>query len=158
MEAPDVIGLEVPEAHRYLRPMGLRLAASVWETKVGPWGRVLSQRPAPGSGVRPGSLIEVVFAGRPHSVVPNVSGLEAELALDALRRSGFVPVLARTRASRSVPYGHVIRTQPGPGRLVVDGAFVLVDISAARPLQRDASGDEASAERGDRRSERGSGS
>ena len=38
---PDVIGLDLVEAHRMARRHGLRLTVSVWETKIGPWGMVL---------------------------------------------------------------------------------------------------------------------
>ncbi len=134
VEAPDVIGLELLEAHRLARQHGLRLAVTVWETKIGPWGMVLSQQPGEGNHVQPGARIQVVAAGRPHLTVPDVRGLETGIAVQVLRRIGLLPLNAEERASRLVPPGHVIATRPRAGTLVVDGERVtLVTACAATP-------------------------
>ncbi len=127
-ETPDVVGLELVAAHRLARLHRLRLSVSVWETKIGPWGMVLSQQPG-GGRQQPGECIHVVVATRPHLVIPDVSGLEAGRAMRALRRFGLLPIRVEGRASRTVPPGHVITTRPRAGTLVADGERVTVTIS-----------------------------
>lgn len=129
---PDAIGLNVLDAHRLVREQRLSVAISVWETKIGPWGLVLSQDPEPGSVVRPGTRILVVVAGRPHLTVPNVRDLPHGAAVDILRRLGLRPEVARRRVSRTVEADHVISTLPGPGSLIADGSRIVLEISRGR--------------------------
>lgn len=131
-DVPDVVGLDMLEAVRLLRQRGLRLAVSVWETKIGPWGMVLSQEPARGSSLRRGQRVHVVVAGRPHLAVPDVTGLEVGVAMERLRRAGLQPVRGVERASRTVPRGHVIATRPRAGSLVQDGARVTLEVCGHR--------------------------
>lgn len=130
-DTPDVVGLDLIDAHRLARRHRLRLSVSVWETKIGPWGMVLSQQP--GGGRPPsGACIDVIVAARPHLAIPDVGGLEAGQAMRALRRFGLLPTRVEGRASRTIPAGHVIATRPRAGTLVVDGERVTVTISRAR--------------------------
>ncbi len=131
-ETPDVVGLELVAAHRLARRHRLRLSVSVWETKIGPWGMILTQQPG-GGRQQPGECIHVVVATRPHLAIPDVDGLEAGRAMRALRRFGLLPTRVEGRASRTVPAGHVITTRPRAGTLVADGEHVTVTISRARP-------------------------
>lgn len=134
-ETPDVVGSEVLDAHRQLRSEGLRMAVSMWETKIGPWGMVLSQQPARGTPLRRGATVHVVIAGRPRLSIPDVRGLEAGSAMVILRRAGLLPLLAEERASRLLPAGHVVATRPRAGTLVFDGDRVGV-IMARAPARR----------------------
>lgn len=128
-QVPDVVGMEVLEAMRFVRGLGLRLVVSVWETKIGPWGMVLSQQPQPGTSVRRGARVSVVMAGRPRVVVPDVRGLEADRASAILRRAGLDPRIAAERGSRLVPSGHVLSTRPRAGTLVFDGTPIQVGVA-----------------------------
>ncbi len=121
---PDLSGLEVLEALHLARQFRLRLSISVWETKIGPWGRVLAQLPTADTSVRSGSRIAVTVAGRPHLTLPDVRGHESSEAMVMLRRSGLHPMLSGERGSRSLAPGHVIETRPRPGALVVHGSPV----------------------------------
>ncbi len=131
--APDTIGLDVLDAHRLVREQHVAIAISVWETKIGPWGLVLSQDPEPGSVIGAASRITVVVAGRPHLTVPEVRGLPLVAALDILRRAGLRPEVSSERGSRSIARGEVIATTPRAGSLVTDGTHVALDISQGRP-------------------------
>lgn len=128
---PDVVGLGLVDAHRLARQHGLRLTVSVWETKIGPWGMVLSQQPHHGAATPRGTHVHVVAAGRPYLVVPDVGGLDAGAALHELRRSGLLPELVEDRASRTLAPGQVIATRPRAGTLVPDGALVVVLVARA---------------------------
>jgi beta-lactam-binding protein with PASTA domain len=138
--APDVIGLAVLDAHAVVRKLGLRLAASVWETKLGPWGLILSQRPEPGARIRIGARIHAVVAGRPHRAVPDVRGQRLDVAIDALRRNGLVPVVTSERASRTMDAGTVVSSRPSAGALIVDGSRVSLAVSRGQPHRDDQDG------------------
>jgi serine/threonine-protein kinase len=129
---PDAIGLSVLDAHALVREQGLRIAISVWQTKIGPWGLILSQHPEPGSVVDSGSPIQVVGAGRPHLTVPEVRGLPMTAAMDVLRRLGLRPDVSSKRSSRSVAVGSVISTQPRAGSLIADGSRITLHVSRGR--------------------------
>jgi beta-lactam-binding protein with PASTA domain len=131
-QAPDVIGLEMLDAQAVVQEVGLRLAVSVWETKLGPWGLILSQRPEPGAWIQDGTRIHAVVAGRPHRAVPDVRGQRLEAAIDALRRHGLEPVVTAQRASRTMAAGNVVSTRPAAGVLVVDGSRVTLTVARGR--------------------------
>jgi hypothetical protein len=129
LPAPDVVGLAVLDAHAIVSQVGLGLAVSVWETKLGPWGLILTQQPEPGAPIRSGARVHAVVAGRPHRTVPDVRGLRLEEALDSLRRDGLEPVVTARRRSSTLAAGTVVSTRPAAGALVVDGARVSLSIS-----------------------------
>jgi beta-lactam-binding protein with PASTA domain len=130
-QAPDLIGLEALEAHAIARDAELRLSVAVWETTIGPWGRVLDQQPSPGTHVRRGSRIRIVVSGRPFLPVPDVRELPLSTAIEQLCWLGFVPIAGSRQASRSVPAGHIIATRPAAGELAVPGTVVALAIAKA---------------------------
>jgi serine/threonine-protein kinase len=140
LQAPDVIGLQVLDAHAAVRKLGLRLAVSVWETKLGPWGSILSQRPEPGARIRVGTRIQAVVAGRPHRAVPDVRGQRLDVAIEALRRHGLQPVVIAGRASRTIERDTVVSSRPSAGALVLDGSRVGLVVSRGHPRRDDQDG------------------
>ena len=130
--APDLIGLGFFDAYALVDAAGLRLSVSVWETTVGPWGRVLDQRPAPKGRLRRGSRIAVTVSGRPHEQVPDVRGLPLGDAIDRLVWLGFVPLVDSRRSSRSVSAGHVLATRPAAGTLFPCGSVVALTVESAQ--------------------------
>lgn len=129
LPAPDVVGLGVLDAHAVVSQAGLRLSVSVWETKLGPWGLILTQQPEPGAPIRSGARVHAVVAGRPHRTVPDVRGLRLDEALDSLRRDGLEPVVTARRRSSTMAAGTVVSTRPAAGALVVDGSRVSLSVS-----------------------------
>lgn len=129
--APDLIGLDAIDAHAIANESGLRLSVAVWETSVGPWGRVLDQQPSPGIRVRRGGRIRLVVSGRPFLPVPDVRGLPMDAAIEQLLWLGFVPIADSRRASRSVPAGHIVSTRPAAGQLAAHGTVVALAIAKA---------------------------
>lgn len=128
--APDLVGLDSLDAHALAGSLDLRLSVSVWKTTVGPWGRVLDQRPASGARLRRGSTVHVVVSGRPHAPIPNVDGLPLDHAIQLLSWLGFVPlVVPRRLPSSSVPAGHVVSTRPVAGTSLAHGAVVALTIA-----------------------------
>ena len=145
--APDLIGLGFLDAYALADAAGLRLSASVWETTVGPWGRVLDQRPAPRGRLRRGRRIAVTVSGRPHEQVPDVRGLPLGDAIDRLVWLGFVPLADSRHSSRSISTGHVLGTLPGAGALLPSGSVVALNVASA---QRGKAGGSASRTSDDR--------
>jgi eukaryotic-like serine/threonine-protein kinase len=134
---PDLIGLDAPEAHMLARAAGVRLSVSVWETRVGPWGMVLEQRPGPRARVRRGTRVQVVVSGRPQAHIPDVVGLDLRTALERLSWLGFVPLVAGRQRSLSVPVGHIISTRPSAGTLVAEGSVVALTVARSARSDHD---------------------
>lgn len=136
VDAPDIVGLEILEAHAVARQAGLRLVVKVWETKLGPWGMILSQSPEAGAGVRPRTRVQAVVAGRPHLTVPDVLGLRLDVAAETLRRAGLEPVATTERGTRSAEPGTVVASRPVVGTVVLHGSRVALTVSRARVTRR----------------------
>lgn len=129
--APDLIGLGFLDAHAMTAAADLRLSVSVWETSIGPWGRVLDQRPEPTRRIRRGGRIGITVSGRPHEQVPDVRGMPLPDAIERLVWLGFVPIADLKRPSRSVSAGHVVATRPAAGALLACGSVVALTVARA---------------------------
>ena len=130
--APDLVGLGFHEAHALAAAAHLRLSVSVWETSVGPWGRILDQRPSPGERVRRGARIRITVSGRPREQVPDVTGLPLGDAIERLVWLGFVPLAELRQSSSLVSAGHVVSTRPAPGALLDSGSVVALTVARAQ--------------------------
>jgi beta-lactam-binding protein with PASTA domain len=129
---PDLIGSGFLDAYPLAQAAGLRLSVSVWETRVGPWGRVLDQRPLPTGHLRRGGRIAVTVSCRPHEQVPDVQALPLADAIDRLVWLGFVPLVESRRSSCSVSVGHVLATRPVAGALLACGSVVALTVASAQ--------------------------
>ena len=130
--APDLVGYERFAAQARASCWNLRLSVSVWETSVGPWGKVLDQRPLAGERIRRGSRIEVIVAGRPHDHVPDVLGLPLRSVVDELCWLGFVPLVAARRSSQTFAAGHIVSSRPSAGTAMAHGSVVSLTVARAR--------------------------
>ena len=129
---PDLIGLGSLDAYALASAAGLRLSVSVWQTAVGPWGRVLDQRPGPNGRLRRGGRITVTVSGRPYEQVPDVLALPLADAIERLVWLGFVPLVESRRSSCSVSAGHVLATRPTAGALLVCGSVLALPVASSR--------------------------
>ena len=132
---PDLIGLGSLDAYALARDAGLRLSVSVWRTTVGPWGRVLDQKPGPYGRLRRGGRMTVTVSGRPYEQVPDVLALPLADAIERLVWLGFVPLVESRRSSCSVSAGHVLATRPAAGALLACGSVLALTVASSR-LQR----------------------
>lgn len=135
--AVDFVGSGFLDAYALATATGLRLSVSVWQTNVGPWGRVLDQRPEPRQRIRRGGRIAVTVSGRPYEQVPDVRGLPLGDAIERLVWLGFVPLVDARRSSRTVSVGHVLATRPGAGALLTCGAVVALTVARAPRAKAD---------------------
>jgi serine/threonine-protein kinase len=109
--------------------LGLRPTV-VYVRSSQPANRVVSQSPAPGTTLKPGSRVRVnVSAGpnpQPNTAVPSVVGQDQAAAVQALRDAGFkVAVLNRPTADQSKD-GLVVEQQPHANANIPGGSQVTI--------------------------------
>jgi beta-lactam-binding protein with PASTA domain len=131
VRAPRIVGLFQTPGLRRLNVLGLRPIV-VYKRSSQAVNRVLSQSPAAGSTVRPGSRVRVVVSAGPNpqpaTTVPNVVGQDQATAVNNLREAGFrVVVLNRPTKDQSRD-GLVIDEQPRAGSSIPAGSQVTIFI------------------------------
>jgi serine/threonine-protein kinase len=128
---PKVVGLAQTPALSRLNGLGLRPTV-VYVSSSQPANRVVSQKPAPGTSLRPGARVRVnVSTGpnpKPNTAVPDVVGQDQAAAAQTLRDAGFkVAVLNRPTADQSKD-GLVVEQQPRANANIPDGSQVTIFI------------------------------
>jgi serine/threonine-protein kinase len=131
VRVPRVVGLAQTPALRRLNVLGLRPTV-VYLRSSRPANRVVSQSPARGTTLTPGSRVRVsVSTGpnpQPNTAVPNVVGQDQATAAQTLRAAGFrVAVLNRPTPDQSKD-GLVVEEQPHTGSNIPAGSQVTIFI------------------------------
>ena len=129
--APDVIGLTAVEARRVIAANGLRVGSSDTVRDTLDVGRVVAQRPVPGSTTHRGTVSLTLSAGVASIPVPHVSGMTLRDARRRLAEAGLVTGEVRTTSDG--PPGIVRAQRPEAGVLVTRQSAVELTISEARP-------------------------
>ena len=94
-------------------------------------GKVISQDPASGSSVAPGSPVNLVISSGPQMVtVPNVEGLTQDDAATAIRAAKLTVGTITQQTSNTVVIGNVISQDPASGSSVAQGSPVNLVISS----------------------------
>src|ERR1700692_465811 len=94
-------------------------------------GKVISQDPASGNSVAPGSPVNLVISSGPQMVtVPNVEGLTQDAAATAIRAAKLTVGTITQQTSNTVVIGNVIRQDPASGSSVAQGSPVNLVISS----------------------------
>lgn len=94
-------------------------------------GKIISQSPAAGDPVKPGTTIEVVTSrGSELTTVPNVIGMTEEQAIDKLQSEGFGADVKAREYSDKQGEGRVMKQDPLNDK-VKPGATVQITISKA---------------------------
>ncbi|MDQ6874361.1 MAG: PASTA domain-containing protein [Actinomycetota bacterium] len=125
VRVPAVTGVDVAAASRAITAVGLvsRLVNRPDGSVAA--GTVLTQSPAAGSSVRPGTTIILTIAGPPATVtVPNLVGMRLDAAEQALTRLGLFWIPARPGPASSL----VTKQLPDPGTVVSAGAKVTLQV------------------------------
>jgi beta-lactam-binding protein with PASTA domain len=95
-----------------------------------PAGNVISQNPAAGTDVAPGSPVDLVVSlGPALVVVPGVTGRPQAVAETAILAAGLTVGTVTTANSPSVPAGNVISQNPAAGTNVAPGSPVDLVVS-----------------------------
>jgi eukaryotic-like serine/threonine-protein kinase len=127
---PSVTGQEEQGAGTTLRKAGLDPVPSLSTSPTVRVGLVMSQSPAAGDSVDKGSHVTIVVSSGPATVnLPDVAGLSAAKAAATLSSAGFKPT-RKAQASKEVPSGTVIATEPPANTEVQAGRAVTMLVSS----------------------------
>jgi serine/threonine-protein kinase len=128
---PDLLGQAADIATLHLQQLGLTGVRQLRRSSQFSAGQVIEMQPAAGTNVHPGdtvTLIESTTATVRTLAVPDVMGLEEQVAAQRLRGAGLVPS-AGTYAPSELPRGTVISQFPLSGTIVVAGTHAELTLS-----------------------------
>lgn len=128
---PGVVGLTQADAERRLVALGLKAAEGEQRYSAdAPRSTVLSQSPAAGSTVAPGSTVTLdVSAGQQRATIPALAGLTRDDAERELRRAQLQLGQVSEQPSDSAR-GLVLGSAPEEGQVVPQGTRVDLVVSA----------------------------
>ena len=126
---PDVVGQSRADAEAALQQAGLGASATEREDADAEPGTVLSQDPAGGSEVNPGSTVQLVVATAPADVqVPGVLDAEEDDARDTLENAGFQVRVRDTDVDTPDQDGIVVEQDPDPDSMAAPGSRVTITV------------------------------
>ncbi len=128
---PDVVGLAQAYAEAAIVAANLTVGAvSTANSETVPAGDVISQNPAPGTLVPPGSAVDIVVSLGPAPIpVPDVVALPQADAEAAILAANLTVGAVSTANSETIPEGDVISQDPAPGTLAPPGSAVDIVVS-----------------------------
>jgi len=130
---PSVVGQTQSGAAAMLQKSGLTVGTVTQQTSASvPVGSVISQNPAAGALVPPGSTVDLVVSLGPPVTVPNVVGQTQSTATAVLQRFNLVVGSVTQQIVAGVAPGIVISQNPAAGTSVAAGTAVDLVVSAAR--------------------------
>jgi beta-lactam-binding protein with PASTA domain len=131
---PRVMGTSADDAARTLQRRGLRSEIADHERNpVVPAGLVAWQDPPPGVAVPRGSAVALTVSdGPPRLAVPDVRGLDADLAQQMLRAAGIEVDRVDTVAS-PLPTLVAVATTPAATESVTAGSRVVLHLARGAP-------------------------
>ena len=129
---PNVVGQTQAAATSSIQGLGLVVGTvTTASSSTVPSGSVISESPAAGMQVNPGSAVNlVVSSGVPKVGVPNVISQTQAAATSAIQSAGLVVGTVTTASSSTVPSGSVISESPVAGTQVTVGSAVNLVISS----------------------------
>ncbi len=138
---PNVVGQTLASAKTVIEGSNLKVGATTLQTSASvPAGNVISQNPAAGAEVAPGTAVNLVVssgteAPTPPPVtggdipVPDVKGLTKTAAADILRSVGLSVGATRQRFDDQAPAGIVVDQSPAAGARVAVATPVTLTVS-----------------------------
>jgi beta-lactam-binding protein with PASTA domain len=134
--APNVVGLTEAEAAIAITGADLTVGAvTTAASATVPAGWVISQNPAAGAPLEPGSAVALVVSSGPAQVAtPNVVGLSQPAAVAEITNAGLSVGTVTLESSTTVPAGSVISQAPIAGTHVATGTAVAIAVSTGPPL------------------------
>ena len=124
---PSVVGWSMSDAERDLLGLDLEVTIVRRNNETVPSGEVVQQTPVAGQKVAPKSEVTLfVSAGVPDQV-PNVIGMDQNLALDTLESLGYSISVEAVSDVRE--FGEVVTQLPAPGTELPAGGTVVITIS-----------------------------
>jgi serine/threonine-protein kinase len=133
-QVPRVIGVTLEQAERVLRDAGFR--AEIADRAPHPTydaGVVTWQDPSPGVAAPRGAAVALtVSEGVPRRTVPDVRGLDADLAQRLLWSAGFT-VGSVDSVAANLPAGVASGTSPAAGASLATGSSVRLHVAKGPP-------------------------
>ncbi|HOK90235.1 MAG TPA: PASTA domain-containing protein, partial [Candidatus Hydrogenedentes bacterium] len=132
VEVPNVVDQAQAAAQAAIAAAGLTSSVTLACSDTVPAGNVISQSPAGGSLVAPGSTVGLVVSSGPCPVlvtVPDVVGVELDAALNALVAAGLLVETVEV-CDDNIPAGEVINQDPAGGSSVPEGTTVTLTVSS----------------------------
>lgn len=132
LPVPELVGRTLEEAEQLIARAGLALGdvRTVDDTAFAP-GRVVLQAPPAGRRVKPGRVVQLnVSRGANRLTVPDIAGMESELAIALLEEAGLAVAEIESLRMPDLPPGRVIATRPVAGFEVERGAAIVLAVSA----------------------------
>lgn len=142
VSVPDVTGKTQSDAETVLKSAGLVPGTVTQKTSSSVTaGLVMSQDPAAGSSVSPGTSVAVVISLGSNTLVPSVEGLSESAARTAITNASLQLDTIKYRNSTSVASGNVLGQSPAAGSIVSANSSVnlvvcLNPVSGALPPER----------------------
>ena len=132
MTVPNVEGLTQDAATNAITAAKLAVGTVTQQTSnTVTTGKVISQDPASGSSVAPGSPVNLVISSGPQMVtVPNVEGLTQDAATTAITAVKLTAGTVTQQTSNTVAAGKVISQDPASGSSSAQGSPVNLIISS----------------------------
>jgi serine/threonine-protein kinase len=131
---PSVVGKTVAEARGLIEGKGFKVSEKDEQTTSKPDGTVLSQSPAGGTSVKPGSTVTLTVAKAPPQVqVPDVGGDTKDEARQALRANHLHVTVVRDPVDTPDQDGLVVKQDPQAGTNVDRGTTVTIHLGTFTP-------------------------
>lgn len=128
VRVPALQGLSRSTAEERLLRAGFRVVVVRRESDEPP-GAVIAQSPRAGRRVRAGAVVRVaVAAPAPPVVVPAVTGLDFERAVETASARGLAIVFSHRRARRAADVGRVLAQSPAGGRRAPRGTRLTLTV------------------------------
>jgi Concanavalin A-like lectin/glucanases superfamily/PASTA domain len=113
---------------------GLTIGSVTQVNNAAAAGRILSQSPAGGLTVQPGSPVALtVSLGPALRTVPNVVNQTQAAATTSIQNAGFILGAITNAASATIARGSVISSTPAGGTLAAPGSAVAIVVSSGAP-------------------------
>ncbi len=133
VDVPNVVGASESEATTTLASRDLGVSTSEQYSEDAPVGEVVATQPEAGSGVRPGSDVELVLSRGPRTVaVPDLTNTPLDDAREALEAVGLALGEITEGFSEDVADGDVLAQGTPRGEELRQGSTVDVTISQGR--------------------------
>ncbi|MER3397484.1 MAG: penicillin-binding protein [Chloroflexota bacterium] len=135
---PSVVGRPIQDALASLESLGLEVHQQTRPSNQAPPGQVISQSPAPGTQLIPGTAVTLVVSAGPSVTVPNVIGRPEAEAKQLIQQAGLVnfPTVTYQGRGMGIPdevlnrvcVGCVLSSDPPPGATVPPGTEVKIAV------------------------------
>jgi eukaryotic-like serine/threonine-protein kinase len=126
---PEVSGETQANATATISAAGLKVSTVKREVSEPAAGTVISQNPAAGTQVKPGSTVTIVVSQAPaKTAVPSVVGQSEVQAISALKAAGFEATTVTRTVTEEAKVGTVLQQSPGAGAKLAKGQVVTLAI------------------------------